>query len=158
MTISATTRCRLNIQGLGDISDEVLASTAPWHRMAFGLCSVLAGLGTILASPVILFSLIAVAGPAALLPFHPFDLIYNFGIRHLRKTGPLPPRMAQARFACGLASVWLAATAMAFRADMLVLGYVLGGALTAIGLLVATTDICIPSMIYNAVFLRSRRA
>ena len=31
-------------------------------------------------------------------------------------------------------------------------------ALTAVGLLVATTDICIPSMIYNALFLRSRRA
>ncbi len=32
------------------------------------------------------------------------------------------------------------------------LGYLLGGALTAVGLLVSTTDICIPSLIYRTIF------
>ena len=36
------------------------------------------------------------------------------------------------------------------------LGYVLGGALTSTAVLVSTTDICIPSMIYNALFLRAK--
>ena len=124
--------------------------------MAYFLCASLAGVGTLLASPTILFSLTAIAAPAAVLPFHPFDLIYNFGIRHLRNTGPLPRRRAQGRFACGVATVWLVATALAFGAGMTVLGYILGALLTGVGMLVGTTDICIPSMIYNALFLRPK--
>jgi hypothetical protein len=156
MTLSATTRRRLDVQGLGDVDDETLAQTAPWHRMAFFLCALLAGLGTALASPTILWILTPIAAFAALFPVHPFDLIYNHGIRHIRNSGPLPLRRAQSRFACGIAAVWLAATALAFQSGALTLGYVLGAALTGVGLLVGTTDICIPSMIYNALFLRSR--
>ena len=88
--------------------------------------------------------------------FDPFDLIYNHGIRYLRHTGPLPKRRAQSRFACGVGAIWLVATALAFQSGALITGYILGGALTGVALLVSTTDICIPSMIYNALFLRSR--
>ncbi len=155
-TLSATTRRRLNVQGLGDLDDETLAETAPWHRMAFGLCALFAAVGTVLASPTILWTLTAIAALAALFPVHPFDLIYNHGIRYLRNTGPLPKRRAQSRFACGVGAVWLVATALAFQSGALITGYILGGALTGVAALVATTDICIPSMIYNALFLRSR--
>jgi hypothetical protein len=155
-TLSATTRRRLNVQGLNDLDDETLAETAPWHRMAFGLCALMAGVGTALASPTVLWILMPIAALAALFPVHPFDLIYNHGIRYLRDTGPLPKRRAQSRFACGVGAVWLVATALAFQSGALITGYVLGGALTGVALLVSTTDICIPSMIYNALFLRSR--
>jgi hypothetical protein len=155
-TLSATTRRRLNVQGLNDLDDETLAETAPWHRMAFGLCALMAGVGTVLASPTVLWILMPIAALAALFPVHPFDLIYNHGIRYLRNTGPLPKRRAQSRFACGVGAVWLVATALAFQSGALITGYVLGGALTGVALLVSTTDICIPSMIYNALFLRSR--
>ena len=154
-TLSATTRRRLNVQGLSDVDDEALAEVAPWLRMAFGLCTLLAGVGTALASPLILWILTPIAALAALLPVHPFDLIYNHGIRYLRKTGPLPKRRAQTRFACGVGAVWLVVTALAFQSGALVAGYILGGALAGIALLVSTTDICIPSMIYNALFHRS---
>ncbi len=40
----------------------------------------------------------------------------------------------------------------AFSAGRMAAGYVLGGTLTAVGLLVGTTDICIPSMIYRRIF------
>ena len=155
-TLSFQTRKRLNIQGLADVDDEALAPVAPWLRMAFGGCAVLAASGTVLASPTILWILTPIAALAALFPVHPFDLIYNHGIRHLTKTGPLPKRRAPSRFACGVGAVWLVATALAFQSGRLMLGYVLGGALTSIALLVSTTDICIPSMIYNAVFLRAK--
>ena len=155
-TLSATTRRRLNVQGLSDVDDMTLAETAPWHRMAFGLCALFAALGTVLASPTILWILTAIAALAALFPVHPFDLIYNHGIRYLRNTRPLPKRRAQSRFACGVGAVWLVATALAFQSGALVTGYILGGALTGVAALVATTDICIPSMIYNALFLRTR--
>jgi hypothetical protein len=155
-TLSATTRQRLNVQGFSDVGDETLADVAPWLRMAFGMCALLAGAGTTLASPTILWILTPIAALAALFPVHPFDLIYNYGIRYLRNTGPLPKRRAQSRFACGVGAVWLVATAWAFQSGALIMGYVLGGALTGIAVLVSTTDICIPSMIYNALFLRSR--
>jgi hypothetical protein len=141
---------------LSDVDDMSLAETAPWHRMAFGLCALFAAVGTVLASPTILWTLTAIAALAALFPVHPFDLIYNHGIRYLRNTGPLPKRRAQSRFACGVGAVWLVATALAFQSGALITGYILGGALTGVAALVATTDICIPSMIYNALFLRTR--
>jgi len=155
-TLSANTRRRLNAQGLSDIDDETLAEVAPWLRMAFGMCALLAGVGTALASPMILWVLTPIAALAALFPVHPFDLIYNYGIRYLRNTGPLPKRRAQSRFACGVGAVWLVATAWAFQSGALIVGYILGGALTGIAVLVSTTDICIPSMIYNTLFRRLR--
>lgn len=154
--LPATTRRRLNVQGFSDVDDETLADVAPWLRMAFGMCALLAGAGTALASPTILWVLTPIAALAALFPVHPFDLIYNYGIRYLRNTGPLPKRRAQSRFACGVGAAWLVATAWAFQSGALIAGYILGGALTGIAVLVSTTDICIPSMIYNALFLRSR--
>ncbi len=154
-TISATMRRRLNVQGLCNVDDGTLAEVAPWHRMAFGMCALLAGTGTALASPIFLWILTPIAALAALFPVHPFDLIYNHGIRHLRQTGPLPRRRAQTRFACGIGTLWLVATALAFESDALTLGYILGAALTGSAVLVSTTDICIPSMVYNLLFARS---
>jgi hypothetical protein len=155
-TLSAITRRRLNVQGFCDLDDESLAPVAPWLRMAFGMCALLAGAGTALASPPILWFLTAIATLAALFPVHPFDLIYNHGIRYLRNTGPLPKRRIQSRFACGLGAVWLVATAWAFQSGLPTVGYVLGGMLTGIAVLVSTTDICIPSMIFNAIFRPTR--
>jgi hypothetical protein len=51
---------------------------------------------------------------------------------------------------------WLAATGAAFFVGATTLGYVLGGILAAMALLVASTHICIPSMIYNALFQRKQ--
>jgi len=155
--LSATSKHRLEVQGITNVESETLADVAPWYRMAFALCASLAGIGTVLASSVILWALTPIAALGALFPVHPFDLIYNHGIRYLRNTGPLPKRAAQGRFACAIATVWLAATAMAFQSGELILGYILGAALTSVGMLVGTTDICIPSMIYNALFLRSQK-
>ena len=153
--LSPTMRRRLTIQGWGDVKDETLAETAPWLRLATGLCALLAGTGTVLASPMILLILAPLAALGAVFPVHPFDLIYNYGIRHLRNTGPLPKRRAQNRFACGVGSVWLVATAVAFQSGAIVAGYILGATLTGLATLVSTTDICVPSMVYNFLFLRN---
>jgi len=149
-TLSPTTRRRLDIQGFDRCDDAALAPVAPWLRLAFGLCAVMAGVGTAMASPVILLLLAPIAFLAAIFPVHPFDLLYNHGLRYLTGTGPLPRRGAPSRFACGLGAVWLLPTAWAFHAALLTLGQVLGWSLTLIAVLVSTTDICIPSLIYRA--------
>jgi hypothetical protein len=151
-TISATTRRRLEIQGFVGLDNQTLAETGPWPRLAFALCTVLAAIGTLIASPLFLWALIPIAALAAVFPVHPFDLLYNYGLRHLTGTGPLPKRGAPGRFACGLGAVWLLVTGWAFHTGHDVTGYLLGGALTLVGLLVSTTDICIPSVIYRSIF------
>jgi hypothetical protein len=151
-TLSPTTRRRLEIQGFDGVEERTLTETAPWLRLAFALCTVFAAIGTLLASPVFLWGLVPVAALAAAFPVHPFDLLYNHGLRHLTGTGPLPRRGAPNRFACGLGAAWLIVTAWAFHAGATVTGYVLGGMLTLVALLVSTTDICIPSLIYRSIF------
>lgn len=151
-TVSPTTRRRLEIQGFVGLDDRTLAKTGPWLRLAFALCTVLAAIGTLFASPVFLWALIPIAALAAAFPVHPFDLLYNYGLRHLTGTGPLPKRGAPSRFACGLGAVWLLVTGWAFQSGYTLAGYMLGGALMFVGLLVSTTDICIPSLIYRTIF------
>ena len=152
MSLSSTTRRRLDIQGFETVDDTWLAEVAPWFRLAFGLCATLAAVGTATASVAVLWMLVAMATLAAILPVHPFDLIYNWGIRHLRGTRPLPRRGPPARFACGMGAVWLLVTIWAFSSGQPVMGYVLGASLTGVAVLVSTTDICIPSMMYRLIF------
>ena len=151
-TLTPRTRRLLEIQGFDAVDVRELAPVAPWLRLAFGLCGLLGGVGTLLASPTILLVLALIAALAAASPVHPFDLIYNHGIRHFTGTGPLPKRGAPTRFGCGMGAVLVLVTAWAFSAGHQVAGYALGGALTFVVLLVSTTDICIPSLIYRSIF------
>jgi hypothetical protein len=144
----------LEIQGLENVDEQDLARFAPWLRLSFGLCALLGGLGTFLASPTILLALAPLAAQAAASPVHPFDLIYNYGIRRLTGTGPLPRRGVPSRFGCGVGAALLLVTAWAFSAGQVVAGYALGGTLTLVALLVSTTDICIPSIAYRSIFDR----
>jgi hypothetical protein len=150
--LTPRTRRRLDVQGFDTVDVQELALVAPWLRLAFGLCALLGGLGTVLASPTVLLVLTPVAALAALSPVHPFDLIYNHGIRHLTGTGPLPRRGVPSRLGCGMGAVLLLVTAWAFSAGHLVVGYALGSVLTLVVILVSTTDICIPSIIYRSIF------
>jgi len=118
--ISSVTRRRLDIQGFTDVDENLLKQTASWLRFPFTLCTILAALGTVFASPVFLYILTPFAALAAIFPVHPFDLIYNYGVRHLTKTPKLPKRGAPNRFACGLGSVWLIVTALMFQQGNLI--------------------------------------
>jgi Domain of unknown function (DUF4395) len=151
-TMSAATRRRLEIQGFVDLDDRTLAAPGRWLRLPFALCAALAAVGTLLAAPMLFWALAPIAALAAVFPVHPFDLVYNHGLRHLTGTGPIPRRGAPSRFACGFGAVWLLVTGWAFQSGYMVSGYLLGGALTSVALLVSTTDICIPSLIYRSIF------
>jgi len=128
----------------------------PWLRWSPALCAIVMGVGTILASEWILWGLMPVAALGALSSRHPFDHIYNYGVRRLTGTPPLPPHGAPRRFACGIATVWLLVTGVAFAAGAETLGYALGGVLTAVAALVGTTHFCIPSLTYALLFGRPK--
>ncbi len=151
-TVGARRLSRLDVQGFEAVQEEHLAEVGRWLRLAFGLCATLAIIGTALASTPILLTLAGIAFVAALSPVHPFDLIYNFGIRYVTKTRPLPRRGPPTRFACGVGALWLILTVGAFDASWTIVGYVLGFTLASVAILVSTMDICVPSMIFRAIF------
>lgn len=144
--VSPTTAQRLRIQGFSNVDETWLAEIAPWLRFSPALCAVTAVIGTLTGSPPILLALAATALLGAVLPFHPFDLLYNYGIRFWIGRRPLPSNGMPRRFACGIASIWLAGTALLFSIGASMAGYALGGLFVAVAALVSTTDICIPSM------------
>ena len=143
---------RLDVQGFDRVDEDLLSQVGPWLRMAFALCATLAIVGTALASTPLLLTLAGIAFVAALSPVHPFDLIYNHGIRYATKTPRLPKRGPPSRFACGLGALWLIVTVGAFDASLTTVGYVLGFTLASVAILVGTLDLCIPSMIFRAIF------
>jgi len=152
MSVSTTVRCRLEAQGYRGLDDATLEEVGPWLRWSPALCTVVMSAGVMLESPLILWVLAGIAFIGALLPFHPFDLLYNYGARHLTRTRALPHHGPQRRFACGLASIWLLATGWAFHVDEPLAGYLLGIPLILVALLVSVTHFCVPSWIYNTLF------
>jgi hypothetical protein len=93
---------------------------------------------------------IAICG--ILLPYHPFDYIYNGLLSNLMNKPKLPPRSKQLKFACIIATLGMASTIFLFYAGLTLAGYITGGSLFLVAFLVSTTDICIPSIIYNFIF------
>lgn len=150
MPIHPAVRSRLEAQGFCGLDDAALQELAPWMRWSPALCALLMALGVGLRSPGFLWGLAGTALLGAGLPFHPFDLLYNHGVRHLTGTRRLPAQGPQRRFACALAAVWLAGTGWAFHAGTTAVGLALGIPLILVAGLVSLTHICIPSLIYNA--------
>lgn len=154
MRLDPVTRQRLEAQGFCNLDDDAFTELAPWLRWSPVLCTTFMVLGVVLHSPVILWALASMALLGALLPFHPFDLLYNHGMRFLTHTRPFPHHGPQRRFACGIATVWLLGTGWAFYIGANVAGYALGIPLILVAALVSTTNFCIPSFIYNHLFAR----
>jgi hypothetical protein len=94
------TRKHLEIQG-HCLNDEALAEIGPWMRWPYVWCSSLLIVAVALASPWFLWILAAIAIGTVFLPSHPFNYLYNYGVRHLTGTRPLPRSTAQGKFACG---------------------------------------------------------
>jgi len=154
MTVSTVVRQRLEAQGFCNLDDATLEELAPWLRWSPVLCAIFIALGVALHSPLVLWVMAVTALCGASLPFHPFDLLYNYGVRHFTGTRMLPRHGPQRRFACGIAAAWLVATGWAFQSGSTLLGYALGAPLVLVAALVSITHFCIPSLIYNSLFSR----
>lgn len=147
--LSDSRRVLLDIQGFESVDDGTLASTQAWLRFSPALCAVVGAIGTVLEAPAVLWSLALIAVAGAALPFHPFDAIYTFGVRRATGGTPLPANRAPRRFACALGSAWLVATGLSFAGGYAAAGYVLGASFTGVAALVATTHVCIPSLMFR---------
>lgn len=150
--ISRTCRLRLDVQGYENYSDKELNDYKFGIRFAYAVCATFVALGLALGNIMLLIIAAVVAFIGMFPPYHPVDYLYNYVIRHLFGKPKLPPRTNQGRFACIIATVWLTVTIYFFYNNFFIAGYIFGVVLLSIATLVSTTDICIPSMIYNALF------
>lgn len=148
-------RYRINnirTQGYFDQTDQEVASLALGNRFAYSLCLSIVVVGTALGNVPLLAAMTVVAFFGVVLPNHPFDYLYNYGLRQMLGRPKLPRRSPQLKFACTVATLWLGATVFAFYSGAMTAGYILGGSLAVIAFLVSVFDFCIPSIVYNFLF------
>jgi hypothetical protein len=78
-------------------------------RFSTGLCLTLVVVALALESPVMVFVLAGIGVIAWFSANHPFDHLWNHGLRHLVGGPPLPPNPARRRHAFKIATAWVAA-------------------------------------------------
>jgi hypothetical protein len=118
------------------------------------MCFAITLLGTVLQSIPVLAIAAAAALVAVFPPNHPFDYLYNLTIGRLKRRPKLPPRTNQGRFACAIATVWLSVTIYFFATGWAAVGTAMAVGLLIPAGLVGFFDVCLPSMLYNAIVYR----
>jgi hypothetical protein len=148
--VASWVRCNLSMQGYGALSDDERRRLGLALRLSPALCFTGMALGVALESPALLLAMAATAFLGGFVTAkHPFDLIWDNGLRHLSGAPPLPPTPPPRRFACQMATVWLVAVAVAFLAGADTLGLALGVPLLIVAATVMTTNWCLPSLVHG---------
>jgi len=114
-------------------------------RFPTALCLALVITALVLQSALMVALLVPVGLIAGWTSRHPFDYLWNHGLRHLAGAPELPPNPTRRRHAFKLATVWLAAVAVLFAAGASTAALALGGVLVGVCGLVAVTNFCVPS-------------
>lgn len=149
MSVVGTVRERIQAQGFCGFDDEVYRQLNYPLRMSPAICMLWAAVGTALASPLVLWALVPFAALGFILPGHPFDLLYNFGLRHFTGSPPIPRYPIRRRFACFMATAMLVATALCFQFGYDLAGYIVGWSLVAAAFVNVSTGFCVPSFIFR---------
>jgi Domain of unknown function (DUF4395) len=124
-------------------------------RFPTALCLALAITGLVLQSAVLILALVPIGAVAGWSRRHPFDLIWNNGIRRLAGAPELPPNPTPRRHSFKLATAWLLALGLLFAVGENTLALILGGVLVGNCGLVTLTNFCIPSTLL-AIWRRRR--
>jgi hypothetical protein len=114
-------------------------------RFATGLCLPLVAAGLALESPPVLFGLSGIAAVAGFARRHPFDHIWNRGLRHLVDAPEVPENPQRRRHAFKFGAASLSAVAALFAAGQETIALPLGVALLSACALVTATNFCVPS-------------
>jgi hypothetical protein len=114
-------------------------------RFPTGLCLGFVITALALQSAVMLVVLSGIGLLAGFTSRHPFDLLWNHGLRQLFHAPALPPNPPRRRHAFKLATVWLLAVAVLFAAGQELAALSLGAVLVGVCGLVTATNFCVPS-------------
>ena len=154
--LSEKLRSRLTTQGYA-CEQELVGRMAPWLRWTPALSAIWIAAGTTARSPTILwsFSLCAAAGA---LGWHPFDALFNHGVRHLLDLPPLPSNPVPRRFSMAFGAVCAAATGLLFYRHLDTAGLVAGTVMALAAITVATTQFCLGAWVWHQLgFTRGAR-
>jgi hypothetical protein len=127
------------------LTDQQLHELRLAVRFPTGLCLPLVATGLVLESPALLLALTSLAIIAGFTPRHPFDLVWNHGVRHAVGGPKLPPNPLRRRDAFKIGTGFLLAVSGLFVAGLTVAGLVLGGLLLAACTSVTVLNFCVPS-------------
>jgi hypothetical protein len=118
-------------------------------RFSTGICLALSAGALALQSGTAFVALAGIGAVAGFASRHPFDHLWNRGVRKLFTAPPLPPSPPRRRHAFKVATVMLAAVAALLLTGAttaaLVLGLLVLGACTT----VTVTNLCIPSVVLS---------
>ncbi|MGH2963913.1 MAG: DUF4395 family protein [Solirubrobacterales bacterium] len=138
------TEANLEVQGYCLTADE--ARALRWGlRFPTALCLALVVTGLVLQSAFLILAMVPIGAVAGWTRRHPFDLIWNRGVRHLSGAPELPVNGRPRRHAFKLAAAWLLVVGVLFAFGYPTAALVLGGVLVAVCGLVTATNFCIPS-------------
>jgi hypothetical protein len=151
-TATTLVRSRIETQGFVGLDDRTLSQINYPLRLAPAICLVWTAAGTALASPAALLALVPFAALGALLPGHPFDIIYDRGIRRILGTAAIPRYPLPRRMACVLGAAVLSVAGLAFATGHPILGGILGWFLVAAASSNVLTGFCMPSYLYGKLF------
>jgi hypothetical protein len=140
-------RERIEEQGFCGLDNEMISQINLPLRLAPFICLLWTATGLTLGSPAVIAALVPFAVAGAIVPGHPFDVVYNFGLRFLVKRPPLPAYGKRRRLACVAASIALTASALSFVYGAPAIGYTLGIMVSMGTLTNVITGVCPPAAV-----------
>lgn len=144
--VNAGTWMRTNLTTQGYcLSDAERRELVVGLRFSTGLCLAFVVVALALASPAMVFGLSAIGVVAGLSARHPFDHLWNHGVRRIVGGPPLPPNPTRRRHAFRIATAWLLVVGTLLAAGPTTAGLILGGLLVAACATVTATNLCLPS-------------
>lgn len=156
-TLSEKRINHLRAQGFTHETIKKLTGMAFGIRFAYRSCITLLTLALITQSVALFSVMFVIAFLGIVLPKHPFDYLYNHTFSAWMNKPKVPARSAQLKFACAIASTWIASVIYLMVSGNTTAGTLLTINLILVAMLPATIDYCVPSAIYNALF-QSKKA
>ena len=144
MSTRAWMRENLSTQGYC-LSDDDARTLRVGLRFPTALCLALVVTGLALESALMVALLVPIGAVAGWSARHPFDHVWNHGIRRVVGGPELPLNPTRRRHAFKLATVWLAGVAALFAVGASTAALALGGVLVGVCALVTATNFCVPS-------------
>jgi hypothetical protein len=148
---------RMRAQGYTAQSAGEIAELAFGIRFAYKLCTAILIIGLYTTNVYLLGAMMTVASFAIILPKHPFDYLYNSFLSESMGLPKLPAHEPQMKFGCAIATIWIASIIYFIQVGNISIANLLGIVMISLASSASLLDLCIPSIVYNAIF-RTRSA
>jgi hypothetical protein len=139
----------IEMQGYIGVPEGEVPFVDRWSRLSPALCLLWLAAALAWWSPWLVFALSGIALAGALLPRHPFDLVYDIVIRRITRGPALPGHGIPRRFGCAVATLLLlvVGSAMLAGAERVAIG--VASVMVILPSVVIVTGFCVPSFAYH---------